>query len=449
MFTLPHAQSRSGKSAAFCDGVPRRGFLCAGTLTYGGLTLANILRLRSAALASQTTLPTRQDTSVIFVELAGGPTQFETYDPKPKAPREYRGDFGITHTNLAGTHFCELMPKQSRMLDKLAIVRSIQHGHNSHDPSSHLSQTGYYKSGPKGGPNQLPCFGSIVAKLRGPNHAALPAYVAIPRIMRNGQSAFLGQAYNPFETISDPNDPKFHVRNLTLARDLNIRRLENRRSLLSALDARQQLQDLQESASAVDDFSRQAFDLVHGSRAKKAFDLSQESNALRDRYGRNTVGQSMLLARRLVESGVTCVTVRCTGWDDHNNIAPNLRKRAPVYDQAIATLIEELFDRGLQEKVLVIAMGEFGRTPRINKNAGRDHWGALMSVLLAGGGLKTGIVGASNSKGEVPVECQYRPENVLAMMYRHLGINPETTFDDLSGRPRHVLEQRELIQELL
>ena len=449
MLTLSHDQPAPGRDGLFCDGIQRRGFLCAGTLTLGGLTLANILRHRSALSASEPTGTLRQDTSVIFVELAGGPTQFETYDPKPKAPREYRGAFGITQTNLPGTHFCELMPQQSRMLDKLAIVRSIQHGHNSHDPSSHLSQTGYYKSGPKGGPNQLPCFGSIVAKLRGPNHLALPAYVAIPRIMRNGQSAFLGQAYNPFETVSDPNDPKFHVRNLTIASELDISRLENRRSLLSALDARKKLRDLQESASAVDDFSRRAFDLVHGSRARKAFDLSQEPNALRDRYGRNTVGQSMLLARRLVEAGVTCVTVRCTGWDDHNNIAPNLRKRAPVYDQAIATLIDELFDRGLQEKVLVIAMGEFGRTPRINKNAGRDHWGALMSVLLAGGGLKPGVVGASNSKGEVPVECQYRPENVLAMMYHHLGINSETTFDDLSGRPRYILERRELIQELL
>ena len=449
MLTLPHDQPSPGGSGSYCDGIARRGFLQAGGLTIGGLTLADVLRGRAVRGASNTASGWPQTTSVIFVELAGGPTQFETYDPKPQAPREYRGEFGVTHTTLPGVQFSELMHQQSRILDKLAIVRSVHHDHNSHDPSSHLSQTGYYKSGPKGGPNQLPCFGSVIAKLRGPNRPTLPAYVAVPRIMRNGQAAFLGQACNPFETVSDPNDPAFHVRNLRIASELNISRLEDRRGLLSALDARRRLRDLKQASSAVDDFSRLAFDLVHGSRARKAFDLSQEPVALRDRYGRNTVGQSMLLARRLVEAGVTCVTVRCTGWDDHNTIAPNLRKRAPVYDRAISTLIEELFERGLEKDVMVVAMGEFGRTPRINKNAGRDHWGALMSVLLAGGGLKTGIVGASNRKGEVPTEHRYRPESVLAMIYRHLGIDPETTFQDLSGRPRYVLEKRELIRELI
>ena len=449
MLTLPHDSRSSEENGICCDGIARRGFLQAGALTLGGLTLADVLRARSALQASSTAGTIRSTTSVIFVELAGGPTQFETYDPKPQAPREFRGAFGTTQTSIPGVLFSELMEQQSRFLDKLAIVRSVYHDHNSHDPSSHLSQTGYYKSGPKGGPNQLPCFGSVIAKLRGPNRAAVPAYVAVPRIMRNGQAAFLGQAYNPFETVADPNDPKFHVRNLRIASELNIARLENRRGLLSALDARRRLRDLQQASAAVDDFSRVAFDLVHGSRARKAFDLSQEPAALRDRYGRNTVGQSILLARRLVEAGVTCVTVRCTGWDDHSNIAPNLRKRAPVYDRAIATLIEELFERGLDQDVLVIAMGEFGRTPRINKNAGRDHWGALMSVLLAGGGLKPGVVGASNRNGEVPVEHRYRPESVLAMIYRHLGIDPTTTFQDLSGRPRYVLEKRDLIRELI
>ncbi len=218
---------------------------------------------------------------------------------------------------------------------------------------------------------------------------------------------------------------------------------------MAALDARRRWQDLDGASQAVDEFSRQAFELVHGSRAQTAFDIASEPASSRDRYGRNTVGQSMLLARRLVEAGVTCVTVRCTGWDNHNRIAQTLRRRAPAYDRAMASLVEDLHERGMQDDVLVVAMGEFGRTPRINRNAGRDHWGALMSVLLACGGLKTGVVGASNSKGEVPTACHYRPENVLAMIYRHLGIDVSTTFDDFAGRPRHVLAEHKIIRELV
>ena len=435
-----------GEQATFCDGVPRRSFLQAGFLGVAGLSLADLLRLQASAADSDQ--PTRK-TSVIFVEVAGGPTQFETYDPKPKAPTEYRGEFGIAQTNVPGVIFSELMAQQAKIADKLAIVRSVHHRHNSHDPSSHLSQTGYYKTGKKGGPNQFPSFGSVVAKLRGPNAPSLPAYVSVPSIMRNGQAAYLGQAFRPFETISDPNDPKFTVRNLQLAKSISLDRLDDRRELLSTLDARQRLQDLNGAADAVDGFSQQAFELVHGSNAREAFDIASEPDHVRDAYGRNTVGQSMLLARRLVAAGVTCVTVRSTGWDDHTKMAKGLRQRAPSYDRGIATLVQDLYERGLERDVLVVAMGEFGRTPRINKNAGRDHWGALMSVLLAGGGLRPGIVGASNSKGEVPADAPYRPENILAMIYRHLGIDPAHTFTDLSGRPRYLLEEREFVRELI
>ena len=435
-----------GGPAKFCDGVSRRSFIKAGFLGAGGLSLADVLRLQTRARAAGQTV---RKTSVIFVELAGGPTQFETYDPKPKAPVEYRGPFGVVQTKTSGGFFSEMMVEQAKIADRLAVVRSVHHRHNSHDPSSHLSQTGYYKTGPKGGPNQMPCFGSIVAKLRGPNATSLPAYVGVPRIMRNGQSAYLGQAFNPFETVSDPNDAKFHVRNLKLAGNLSINRLGDRRQLLTTLDARHRLHDLEGASQAVEEFSQQAFELVHGSRARQAFDLAKEPTSGRDRYGRNTFGQSMLLARRLVEAGVTCVTVRSTGWDDHTQIARGLRKREPDYDRAMAVLVDDLYDRGMQNDVLVVAMGEFGRTPRVNRNAGRDHWGALMSVVLAGGGLQTGIVGASNSKGEVPVDAKYQPENILAMIYRHLDIDPALTLDDLSGRPRFLLEERALVRELV
>jgi len=424
-------------------GVNRRVVLQAGFSSLLGISLPGLLQLQAASGARG------RRTSLIFVEMAGGPTQFETYDPKPDAPVEFRGEFQPIGTSVPGVQFSEWLPEQAKIAEKLCVIRSIHHGHNSHDPSSHLSQTGYYKSGPKGGPNQFPCIGSVIARVRGPNARSLPAYVAVPNTMRNGRAAYLGQAFNPFEAGGDPNSDKFEVPNLQLTKNVSIDRLNDRRSLLAILDARRELQDLEGATKAVDDFSQQAFELVYGSRARDAFDISKEPDRIRDRYGRNTVGQSMLLARRLVEAGVTCVTVRSTGWDDHNKIAEGLAKHAPPFDRGVATLIQDLFERGMQDQVLVVAMGEFGRTPRVNNNAGRDHWGSVMSVMLAGGGLQPGIIGSSNSKGEVPEDNPYRPEHVLAMAYRHLGINPLLTFPDHSGRPRYLLEDRQLISELL
>jgi hypothetical protein len=295
----------------------------------------------------------------------------------------------------------------------------------------------------------MPAFGCVVAKLRGANTATLPPYVAVPRTMRNGGPAHLGKSYNPFETVTDPSKTGFKVQNLALNKALNLNRLGDRKSLLTALDAQRRLADLQGASTAVDDFTYQAFDLITGDAARTAFDIDAEPDTVRNDYGRTTNGQSLLLARRLVEHGVTCVTVRVTGWDDHNKIGDRLKQKAPSYDQGTAALVSDLYDRGMDDDVLVVAMGEFGRTPRINKNAGRDHWGSVMSVMLAGGGLQTGVLGKSNSRGEVPAANAYRPENVLAMIYRHLGIDPGITFNDFSGRPRHLLERRDLIKELL
>ncbi|MEX2285481.1 MAG: DUF1501 domain-containing protein [Planctomycetaceae bacterium] len=435
-----------GGGSTYCDGVSRRSFLSAGFLGLGGLTLADLLQLR--ARAEESGQPARK-TSVIYIEMAGGPSQFETYDPKPLAPKEYRGAFSPIDTNIAGEKLCELLPAQAAILDKLTVIRSIHHPSNSHDPSSHLTQTGYYKSGAKGGTNQMPSFGSVIAKARGPNAPALPAYVAVPTVMRNGGSAHLGKAYSPFETVGDPVQPKFRVQNLALAKGLSTQRLDDRKSLLATLDTQRQLVDLDGSAEAHDEFNHQAFDLVSNSRARLAFDIKREPSKMRDHYGRSAFAQRMLLARRLVESGVTCVTIRVTGWDDHAQLPKRIKPRAADYDRGMAALVSDLYERGMQNDVLVVAMGEFGRTPRINRNAGRDHWGSVMSVVLAGGGLKTGIFGSSNSKGEVPREMPYRPENVLAILYRHLGIDPDTTFDDFSGRPRYVLEERGLINEII
>ena len=437
----------TGEKAAFCDGIARRSCLRAGFLGMSAFALPDILRLQSAS-AGETP---RDNKSVIFVELAGGPSQFETYDPKPLAPAEYRGLFDAIPTNVPGVMFSELMPEQAKVMDKLSIVRSVFHRNNSHDPSSHLSQTGYYKLGPKGGTSAadtMPCFGSIISKVRGPNVSGVPAYVGVPKVMRNGRPSYLGKAYSPFETVHDPNAADFRVANLSPVADLNEIRLGDRRGLLTALEQRRRLYDLQASAAAVDKFRDDSFDLVTGPRARAAFNIQAEPENVRDSYGHTTVGQGLLLARRLVEAGVTCVTVTSAGWDDHAKLGPRIEQRAPAYDRGLAALVQDLYQRGLNEDVLVVAMGEFGRTPRYNGNAGRDHWGAVMSVLLAGGGLPPGIVGASNAKGETPTAAPYRPENILAMIYRHLGIDPHMTFDDFSGRPRYVLEERRLIKEL-
>lgn len=436
-----------GRAFKSCDGVSRRNFLRVGMLGLGGMSLADALRLR--AQASQQGQPPRQ-TSIIFIEMAGGPSHFETYDPKPDAPAEYRGPLGTVRTRLPGVWFSEMMDQQARVADKLAIIRSVTHNSSSHQTSSHLTQTGYYLRDRQNRDNEMPCIGSVTARLRGPNASGVPSYVAIPRIMRYGAAAYLGKGHNPLTTGGDPNKKNFRVDNLALIKSLSLDRLEERRGLLASLDKTRQTIDNHGVADAMDDFTRQAFELVTGDRARNAFDIAQEDDKVRDRYGRHSVGQSILLARRLVEAGVTFVSVRVGSWDDHQQIVRRLKTKAPQFDQGAAALVADLHARGLDRDVLVIAMGEFGRTPRVNKTAGRDHWGSVMSAMLAGGGLKTGqVIGSSNRKGEVPTSSPYRPEDILGLAYRHLGIDPQQTFTDHSGRPRYVLERAEPIEELV
>lgn len=427
----------------FCDGHTRRSFLKAGFLGLGGLTLPQLLEARAQKGVAV------KKTSVIYIELTGGPTQFETYDPKPEAPSEYRGPFGTVKTNLPGVHFSELMKEQAKVADKMAIIRSIHHSSSSHDTSSHLTQTGYYKLGRKGSKNSFPAIASTTAKLKGANVSGVPPYVSIARAMRNGRSAFLGNAYDPFIAGGDPNKEDFKVDNLDLLPDLALQRVSDRKGLLESLDKHRRMLDNTRTIESIGKFNGQAFELLTDDRARKAFDISTEDVKTRERYGRNTTGQSMLLARRLVEAGVSYVTVTVGSWDDHSKITDRMKAKGPAYDQGLAALISDLYERGLNRDVLVVAMGEFGRTPRINKSAGRDHWGRLMSVLMAGGNFRMGqIVGSSNDKGEVPKDNPYRPENVIATMYQHLGINSGTTVTDFTGRPRHLLENHRVIKEL-
>lgn len=442
------------KSREFCDGISRRGLLQAGLGGLIGLSMPDLLKLQAATAAKgKQTQGSRPDTAVIYLEMAGGPTQHETYDPKPDAAIEYRGPLNAVSTALPGESFCELMPQQAAIADRLAIIRSIHHNSSSHGTSSHMTQTGYYLNDNQNRNNEMPCIGSYTAKMRGANASGVPAFVSIPRTMRYGGAAWLGKGNNPLETSRSADDARFEVPNLTLLSGIDQDRLSDRRQLLSGFDTARRIVDNHGAAEATDEFTRQAFEMVTGDAARSAFAIDEEEDATRDRYGRNSIGQNILLAKRLVERGVTFVTVRVNtlgSWDDHNGIEKRMRAKGPALDQGIASLVNDLYETGLARKVMVLAMGEFGRTPRVNRNAGRDHWGRVMSVMMSGGNLKVGqIVGASDSSGGVPVESPYRPENVLAAVYQHLGIDPSLTFPDNAGRPRYLLEVRDLIRELV
>ena len=437
----------TGQSSSRCDGATRRDFVRIGSLTLGGMTLAELLRFRSLQANQGQPSP---ETSVIFIELDGGPSHFETYDPKPEAPLEYRGPFQPIATNVPGVFFSELMVEQARVMDKMAVVRSVSHNSANHSNAAHLINTGYYRLNGQGGPQEMPGVGANSARLRKPLGPGLPPYVALLGTMRYGAASYLGKAFDPFTIDQDPNAANFHVDELSYPPNLNFARMASRKALLETLDQHKRLRDLPESSTTIDHFTQKAFEIISSAKAAEAFDLTRESAATRQRYGKTPIGQAMLLARRLVEAGVMFVSVQDTQWDDHVQIEGRMKTLRPRFDRALAALISDIYQHGLDRQVLLVAMGEFGRTPRINKNAGRDHWAPVMSVVFSGGSLRVGqIVGASNALGEEPKERPYRPEHVLAMVYRHLGIDPSTTFPDFSGRPRNLLEQHDWIDPLI
>lgn len=425
----------------------RRTFLELGCSSVAGLTLTDILRSRLEANGAATA---GSDTSVIFVTLGGGPSQFETYDPKPDAPPEYRGSFSPISTSLSGVQFCELLPQQAAIMDRLAIVRSVQHRQASHI-AEHIVETGYdLRNSANSRTGEMPSVGAVVSRVRSSSEGGLPGYVSLPRHHAYAGAHWLGAQHHFFAVNDDPNAESFRVSNLTLSSSLSVERLNDRRSLVERIEHGKRLYDQANLGSSLDAISQQAFELITGQRAQQAFDIGSESLQLRERYGHNALGQRMLLARRLVEAGVPFVTVRMGDWDDHQKLDEKIVPRTAIYDAAVTSLIEDLQDRGLNRRILVVAMGEFGRTPRINGSAGRDHWPAVNSVLLSGGSFRMGqVIGATDSKASRVIEAPYAPQNVLAMVYRHLGIDPSQTFPDYSGRPRHVLEERGLIQELL
>jgi len=427
---------------------PRHGLSRRTVLRVGSLALAGLVR----PAAGQTRGNDRRRAdgpAVIQVILDGGPSHLETYDPKPDAPSEFRGEFKAIATNLPGIRLGEHFPRQAQIVDKLAILRSLNHTTSDHSGGMHWVMTGYPSSDATPRSNERPSSGSIVARTLGARQPGMPAYVGVPRSPRFGQAAYLGAGFNPFTIEGDPNRSA-RVPNLDPPADLTLDRLDDRRELLRQLDRLDRRRDASGLMEGMDQFTAEAHAMVTGPAARRAFDLAQEPPATRDRYGRTSIGQSCLLARRLVEAGVTFVTVTDGGWDHHTQIMPQCQRQLPPLDAAIASLVEDLHERGLDRRVLLLVWGEFGRTPRINGSSGRDHWPGCMSALVAGGGLVTGqVVGASNPKGEAPADRPLRPEDLLRTVYRVLEIDPAADFPNDAGRPLAVLNHGQPIAELL
>ncbi|MCA8997353.1 MAG: DUF1501 domain-containing protein [Planctomycetaceae bacterium] len=440
------------------DIASRRSFLQAGALGAGGLTLSHLLGLQAGGAIRSSAA----GSSVILFWLSGGPGHMETWDPKPLAPSEYRGPFGAIETSVTGLRFGELLSEQARIADQLAIVRTVNHGSGDHTKGNHWMLTGFKGpafNAPDNRQQRRPSLGSAVARVRGANQPGIPPYVGVPHL-RGGTdnlfhySAYLGGGWNPFVVNSDPNEGDFDVKNLSLAKGLTLQRISNRRELMSELDRIRAASD--PLLADLDEYQQAAFEMLTSRRARDAFDISREPEAIRDRYGRHTFGQSALLARRLVESGVTFVTVNCVPWDHHGSpgqykTEEGARLLIPHLDRAIAALVEDLIDRGLYDKTLIVAMGEFGRTPRMNANAGRDHWGNTFSVLFGCGGLNMGqAIGRSSSRGEHVLDRPFDPQDVAATVYHHLGIDPHSiAFPDHAGRPLALLDRGEPIRELV
>jgi hypothetical protein len=444
-----------GSAFRLCDGISRRSFLAIGSLGLAGLSLPQLLHARERQAAR------RSPRAVILYWMGGGPSHIDTYDMKPDAPAAVRGPFRPGRTRVPGMQFCELFTRQAPLADKIAIVRGLTHTNFDHFDAAHWVQTGYHEVRVMGRGQPYPSQGSVVSLLRGPNHPDMPPYVCIPEAWsaRRGffqHSGFLGAAYDPLSAGGAGLSERYaHNRpQLELPPGLTVRRTEDRHELLRRIDAEARALEATGAVEQMDRQYQRAFELVTSPRVQAAFDLQQEPIPLQDRYGRNAWGQAALLARRLVEAGVTFVTINhfeaeVDWWDDHYTIEANLKRRLPIYDQAVGSLIQDLNDRGLTDDVLVAAFGEFGRSPVIDQQAGRGHWARAWHALLSGGGVQGGrVVGATTSNGGEPRDRGFSPGDLLATIYHSLGIDPTTSVVDRQQRPIRIVDQGSPIREV-
>jgi hypothetical protein len=427
----------------------RRSLLKLGGLSLAGLGLPRLLQAEAKG-------PARKGTarSVILLFQFGGPSHLETFDPKPNAPAEIRGEFAPIPTNVPGIQICEHLPRLARLADKYALIRSVHHNRSSHNPGAYYSLTGREPLIDivtlNASATDFPHPGSIVDYLDR-EERKVPTFVSLPTMIADGPfrtpgefAGFLGKMYDPLWILRDPNSTSFNVEELTLPAGVDLHRVDDRRSILQELDAHSRLADKAATVQGLNAYQARAMDLLTSPATKKAFALHEEPVPLRDRYGRTPYGQSTLLARRLIEAGVRFVTVYFSagigGWDTHKDNFPTLKNsRLPQTDQTVSALLDDLDARGLLDDTLVYWTGDFGRTPKINKEAGRDHWPPCQTVLMAGGGIRGGqVYGASDASGAYPRDNPLRPDDITATIFHALGFDPETLIYDQLNRPMHI-----------
>ena len=430
----------------YARSLSRRGFLHVGTCTALGLSLGDFFRMKARADQKHYESVEGKAKSVIHIFLPGGMAHQESFDPKPLAPPEYRGPLGAINSNVEGIQFGELWKNTAQVADKLVVVRSMTHGEAAHERGTHNMFTGYRPSPAL----QYPSFGSVISHEFGSKNS-LPPYVCIPGQPNEfAGSGYLSSAYGPFSLGADPAGGNFKVQDLALPGGITEGRFNRRRSILDGIDNHFKALEKSDALAAMDTFYQDAYKLISSPQARDAFALDKEADKLKDEYGRNEAGMRLLMARRLVESGVRFVSVTYGGWDHHDNIQGAMGGQVPNFDKAYARLINDLSERGLLDSTLVMVTSEFGRTPKINATAGRDHWPKVFSVLLAGGGLKKGMVyGSSDALGAEPENDPMTVENLATTVYHQLGINSDKELMAPGARPIEIVDGGNVITDIV
>ena len=423
----------------------RREFLYAGLAGGLGLTMGDLLKLRAAEAQEESPLIAKAD-SLIHIYLPGGCAAQETWDPKPMAPMEYRGTLSALDTAIPGVKFSQYMKNTAKIAGRLTVVRSMTHGEAAHERGTHNMFTGYRPSPAL----QYPSIGSVVSHELGSRNQ-LPPYVCVPNVANEfAGTGYLSTAFGPFALGSEPSSDAFKVRDLTLPSTVSPERFDRRRSILDTVDSHFRELEKSDALRAMDSFYEAAYAMISSTSAREAFQLAGEPAAIKDAYGRNVAGQRLLMARRLVESGVRTVSVTIGGWDHHVNIAKAMETNVPSFDQAFAALITDLEQRGMLERTLVMVSSEFGRSPKINKDAGRDHWPRVFSVAFAGGGFKRGLIyGASDATGAEPESNPLTVENMAATVFNQLGIRPTKHLSAPGGRPVMIVKDGQVMNDLI